>query len=68
MALFIITEKCTIEWHVGENMPSISGKVVKFQADGDELEVLTEAIRKASKVSELEKARVVAERGSPLEG
>lgn len=38
-------------WHVGEPMPRISGRVVRFDADGEELEVILAAIRSWSKQS-----------------
>lgn len=28
------------EWHVGEPLPTLEGRVITFQADGDELDVL----------------------------
>jgi len=34
------------EWHTGEKLPRIDGRVVTFQADGEELEVLLEVLRK----------------------
>lgn len=37
------------QWHVGEPMPLIKARVVTFQADSDELEVIIEAIKNASK-------------------
>lgn len=37
------------QWHVGETLPSITTKVVTFQADGDELEVIVEALKNKSK-------------------
>lgn len=33
-----------IEWHVGEPLPEIKGRVVLFQADGDELEFIKRAL------------------------
>jgi hypothetical protein len=36
-------------WHVGEPMPRIESRVVTFQADSDELELLLETIKGASK-------------------
>lgn len=40
------------EWHVGEPVPTIpSGtNVVKFQADGDELDLILSAMRKTTHV------------------
>jgi hypothetical protein len=37
------------EWHVGDSAPAILGRVVAFQADGDELEIIVAAINAASK-------------------
>lgn len=31
-------------WHVGDPLPTIKGQVVQFQADGNELEVIMEAL------------------------
>lgn len=28
------------EWHVGDPLPEIEGRVITFQADGDELDVI----------------------------
>ena len=33
-------------WHTGETLPPIGGRVVTFQADGDELDVILEALRR----------------------
>jgi hypothetical protein len=38
-----------IEWHVGEALPEITGRVVTFQADGDELECIVNALKATSK-------------------
>ena len=27
-------------WHVGESLPQIEGRVITFQADGDELDII----------------------------
>lgn len=35
----------TAQWHVGEPLPALSNRVVVFQADGDELELLLRAMR-----------------------
>lgn len=37
-------------WHIGEPMPYISpaSRVITFQADGNELDVILEAIRSAA--------------------
>jgi hypothetical protein len=32
------------QWHVGERLPKVSGRVVTFQADGHELTFLMEAL------------------------
>jgi hypothetical protein len=37
-------------WHVGEPLPIIRERVVAFQADGDELEVIIAALQKTAKV------------------
>jgi len=34
-----------IEWHVGAPLPEITGRVITFQADGDELECILKALR-----------------------
>jgi len=36
------------EWHIGEPIPVFDGRVITFQADGDELAVLIQAIKKSS--------------------
>lgn len=36
-------------WHVGEPLPELSGRVITFQADGDELDTLLGALKKYSK-------------------
>jgi len=49
--LYITTSPANAEpeaWHIGEKFPRVFGKVVVFRADGDELAVITEAIRAAS--------------------
>ena len=50
--LYIDTKTRTgIQWHIGEPCPQfkdIDGRVFTFQADGDELHVILEAIRKRS--------------------
>ena len=44
--LYITTKKGTIvlEWHVGEPVPANLPRVVTFQADGDELELILHAM------------------------
>tara|TARA_R110002051_G_scaffold225581_1_gene288502 strand:+ start:283 stop:669 length:387 start_codon:yes stop_codon:yes gene_type:complete len=37
------------EWHVGEGIPEITGRVITFQADGDELECIVNALKATSK-------------------
>jgi len=37
-----------IEWHVGEALPEIIGRVITFQADGDELECIVNALKATS--------------------
>ena len=37
-----------IEWHVGEGIPDITGRVITFQADGDELECIVNALKATS--------------------
>lgn len=39
------------EWHVGEPIPEVTARVVTFQADSEELEVILTAIKSASKES-----------------
>lgn len=34
-------------WHVGEPIPPLLGRVVTFQADGDELELILVAMRES---------------------
>ena len=51
MGLFIGIRKNGIQWHLGESVPEISNRVVVFQADGDELEMILDAMRR-SKVSD----------------
>ena len=34
------------EWHVGEPLPKVIGRVVTFQADGDELDFIIQALQK----------------------
>lgn len=36
------------EWHIYEPLPTFNARVVKFQADGDELETLLDAMFKKS--------------------
>lgn len=36
-------------WHVGEPLPELSGRVITFQADGDELDTLLGALRDEAK-------------------
>ena len=33
------------EWHYGEPLPSMQARVVSFQADGDELELILHALK-----------------------
>lgn len=37
------------EWHIGEPIPEIKSNVVLFQADGDELEMILEAMKPLKK-------------------
>lgn len=37
-------------WHIGEPLPVISHQVVTFQADGEELELFTLAMRGTNKM------------------
>lgn len=48
MALFIQQARPSApkEWHIGESLPEIKSKVVTFQADDDELEIILAALRK----------------------
>jgi len=39
-------------WHVGEDQPMITEKVVTFQADGTELDILIDAIKVWSRKEE----------------
>lgn len=34
------------QWHVGEPFPSVLGRVVTFQADGDELDLILAALER----------------------
>ena len=45
MSLFIGIRKNGVQWHLGESVPEISNRVVVFQADGDELEMILDAMR-----------------------
>ena len=38
--LYIDDDGVTHSWHVGEPLPRLRGRVVRFQADGDELSAL----------------------------
>lgn len=42
--MYIKDEQKTHIWHVGDPLPKLSGKVITFQADGEELEKIIEAI------------------------
>lgn len=46
----------TYHWHVGEPIPAhaLTGAVVKFQADGDELEMIVAAMKQSSDVISVE--------------
>jgi len=33
-----------LEWHIGESCPKLKARVITFQADGDELGVILEAL------------------------
>ena len=44
MALYITDKGVTHSWHVGEPLPKIEGRVVTFQADGDELAAILEGL------------------------
>jgi hypothetical protein len=48
------------EWHYGEPLPRLECRVVSFQADGDELELIIDALRKTRPVPTLV-AEVVAD-------
>ena len=39
------TGKVRLEWHVGEPVPPIQANVLRFQADGDELQLFLAAMR-----------------------
>lgn len=39
-------------WHVGETLPIITARVVTFQADGDELEVILAALKATVKTAQ----------------
>lgn len=47
MALYI---NYKTEWHVGEPIPEDLGRVVTFQADGDELEMILAAMAPPSRL------------------
>lgn len=40
-----------LQWHVGEPLPSLSARVISFQADGDELQVILDALNQSKKES-----------------
>jgi hypothetical protein len=40
--------KVSQQWHVGNPMPEITSRVVTFQADGHELEMILAAMRKTN--------------------
>jgi len=53
--MLYIMDKVSIEadaqtWHVGEPMPLFKHRVIYFQADGEELAVIIEAIKKHSAI------------------
>jgi len=44
--LYIITQtNKESTWHIGEPFPAVTGRVITFQADGDELELILNALR-----------------------
>lgn len=40
------------QWHVGEPLPTIQGRVVTFQADGEELDLILAALDSMGKEKE----------------
>lgn len=48
--LYISDDKGNViaEWHVGEPMPALYDRVLYFQADGDELDLLLAIMRKSN--------------------
>jgi len=50
-----------IEWHVGEALPEIIGRGVTFQADGDELECIVNALKATSKPKSVDELRATGD-------
>lgn len=52
MAMFVTTvgNRIHYQWHVGEPIPVTDARVVTFQADGDELEMIYQAMRDTHKI------------------
>ena len=48
MALYIKKDGAWLEWHLGQKVPVLPN-VIELQADGDELEVIIEALKKGTK-------------------
>jgi hypothetical protein len=45
MSLYIKFDKGWFEWHFGEPVPPMPSRVVTFQADGDELDMILSAMK-----------------------
>jgi hypothetical protein len=45
MALYIDDKDHHIEWHIGQEVPRFQSRVITFQADGHELDVIVDALR-----------------------
>ena len=50
-----------IEWHVGEALPEIIGRVITFQADGDELECIVNALKATSEPKSIDELRATGD-------
>jgi hypothetical protein len=48
--LYILDEqgKALAQWHIGEPLPIVAGRVVTIQADGDELDIIIDALEQYS--------------------
>ena len=67
MSLFIeSTSEPQREWHVGMPWPNITGSVVRFQADGDELFWLLGLIKR-DREEMAERLKLVEERSKQIE-
>lgn len=50
--LYITDKQNKIIWYVGTVFPVLTGNVITFQADGHELEVILDALKRASHKSD----------------